>query len=61
MGKQLPEYEEIPVAFPMAGDVEEEYERIESIFIRVMKYQKHIAQKVMSAFMSLLTVYPDQP
>ena len=43
MGKQLPESEEIPVAFPMAGDVEEEYERIEDTFIRVMKYQKHIA------------------
>ena len=61
MGKQLPEYEELPVEFRLPEDVMKEYKRIEKKFTDVMKYERMIAQKVMSAFMSLLTVYPDQP
>ncbi len=61
MGKQLPEYEEIPVELQLPEDVLTEYQRIEEKFTDVMKRQRDIAIKVMSAFMSLLTVYPDQP
>ena len=61
MGKQLPEYEEIPVELQLPEDVLTEYQRIEEKFTDVMKRQRDIATKVMSAFMSLLTVYPDQP
>ncbi len=61
MGKQLPEYEEIPVEFDLPEDVFREYVRIEDKFVDTMKNQRDIAQRVMSAFMSLLTVYPDQP
>ena len=61
MGKQLPEYEEIPVELQLPEDVLTEYQRIEEKFTNVMKRQRDIAMKVMSAFMSLLTVYPDQP
>ena len=61
MGKQLPEYEEIPVELRLPEEVWKEYKRIEDKFTDVMKYQRMIAQRVMSAFMSLLTVYPDQP
>ena len=61
MGKQLPEYEEIPVELELPADVFAEYKRIEDRFVDVMKYHRDIAQRVMSAFMSLLTVYPDQP
>ncbi len=61
MGKQLPEYEEIPVELQLPEEVWKEYTHIEDKFTDVMKYQKLIAQRVMSAFMSLLTVYPDQP
>ncbi len=61
MGKQLPEYAEIPVELQLPEEVWKEYTHIEDKFTDVMKYQKLIAQRVMSAFMSLLTVYPDQP
>ncbi len=61
MGKQLPEYEEIPVELQLPEEVWKEYTHIEDKFTDVMKYQRLIAQRVMSAFMSLLTVYPDQP
>ena len=61
MGKQLPEYEEIPVELSMRPEIALEYKKLEGEFIEVLKHEKRIAQKVMSAFMSLLTVYPDQP
>ena len=61
MGKQLPAYEEIPVELHMTPDVFKEYRRIEDEFISIMKADKKVARRVMSAFMGLLTVYPDQP
>ncbi len=61
MGKELPEYEEIPVAVPMREDVEEEYRRLQQTFQKIIRSDRRIAQKVLSAFMGLLTVYPDQP
>jgi len=56
MGKELPEYEEIPIELQMREDVAKEYRRLERQFRNVLCSQKDISQKVLSA-----TVYPDQP
>ena len=61
MGKDLPEYEEIPIQLEMNEDVAREYRKIERQFIDILKHQKDIAQKVLSVYLNLLTVYPDQP
>ncbi|HBH95463.1 MAG TPA: hypothetical protein DDX91_06900 [Ruminococcaceae bacterium] len=61
MGKNLPEYEEIPVQLHMNEDVAQEYYRLEEGFKTVLRSQKDISKKVMSAYLGLLTVYPDQP
>lgn len=61
MGKELPEYEEIPIELQMREDVAKEYRRLERQFRNVLCSQKDISQKVLSAYMGLLTVYPDQP
>ena len=61
MGKDLPEYEEIPIQLSMNSDVEREYNRIEDEFIDILKHDKKIAKKVLSVYLNLLTVYPDQP
>ena len=61
MGKDLPEYEEIPVPLQMNEDVADEYRRLEAQFRGVLRSQKDIAKKVLSAYLGLLTVYPDQP
>ena len=61
MGKDLPEYEEIPIQLWMNDDVSREYERIESQLIGILQYQNDIAQKILSVYLNLLTVYPDQP
>jgi superfamily II DNA or RNA helicase len=61
MGKDLPEYEEIPVELQMNKDVAYEYSRIESRFKDILRTQRDIAKKILSAYLGLLTVYPDQP
>jgi len=61
MGKNLPEYEEFPVQLAMNDDVDSEYRRIENQFRKILREQKDIAQKVLSSYLSLLTVFPDQP
>jgi superfamily II DNA or RNA helicase len=61
MGKELPEYEEIPVQLQMNDKVAEEYDIIETKFKQVLCSQKEIAKKVLSSYLGLLTVYPDQP
>jgi len=61
MGKDLPEYEEIPIQLYMNEDVNDEYNRIEGQFIDILKYDPQIAKKVLSVYLNLLTVYPDQP
>ena len=60
MGKALPEYEEFPIPMKMREAVKEEYDRIQLTMKEVM-LQKKIANKLLSAFINLLTVYPDQP
>ncbi len=61
MGKNLPEYEEIPLQLQMNEDVACEYHRLENQFRNILRSQKDISKKVLSAYLGLLTVYPDQP
>lgn len=61
MGKDLPEYEEIPVALKMPAAVEAEYKEIEKELKFVLKNDKKAAKKILSAYLNLLTAYPDQP
>lgn len=61
MGKDLPEYEEIPIPLSMPEKIEEEYERVESVLKNVLKNDQKAAKKILSAYLNLLTAYPDQP
>lgn len=61
MGKDLPEYEEMPIQLQMNEEVAHEYYRLERQFKEILCSQKDIAKKVLSAYLGLLTVYPDQP
>lgn len=61
MGKNLPDYEEIPVALKLPDEVWDEYRSLERELREVLKGDRKIAQKILSAYMGLLTVYPDQP
>ena len=61
MGKELPDYEEIPVAVHMEPEVEEAYEKTQKVLQSVLKSDRRVAQKILSAYLNLLTVYPDQP
>jgi superfamily II DNA or RNA helicase len=61
MGKDLPEYEEMPIQLQMNEDVAHEYNRLEGQFKIILRSQKDIAKKVLAAYLNLLTVFPDQP
>jgi hypothetical protein len=61
MGKDLPEYEEMPIQLQMNEDVAKEYRRLEGHFRDILRTEKDIAKKLLSAYLGLLTVYPDQP
>ena len=61
MGKDLPSYEEIPIALTMPENVRIEYENLEKELKDVLKQDKKAAQKILSAYLNLLTAYPDQP
>ena len=61
MGKNLPDYEEIPIALKMAPKVAEEYRRVEKELVRILRTDRKIAQRILSTYLNLLTVYPDQP
>lgn len=61
MGKDLPEYEEIPIPISMPAAVEKEYNRVEEILKGVLKNDRKAARKILSAYLNLLTAYPDQP
>lgn len=45
----------------MNDDVADEYQRIEGELKSILKTEKAIAKKILSAYLGLLTVYPDQP
>lgn len=61
MGKDLPDYEEIPVAIEIPEDVRSAYKEAEQTLQSVLKSDRQAAQKILSAYLNLLTVYPDQP
>lgn len=61
MGKELPDYEEIPLSCQMTDEVREEYERLEREFRRIIREHPKIGTRIMSAYMNLLSAYPDQP
>ena len=61
MGKDLPDYEEIPIPLDMEEEVAEEYRRIESILRKILKTGGKAARRILSAYLNLLTAYPDQP
>ena len=61
MGKALPSYEELPIACRMDEVVHSEYKRIEDALVRVLRSDRRVAQKILSAYLNLLSVYADQP
>ena len=61
MGKHLPDYEEIPIKLDLKPEIQKEYDRIESAFRNVMNQRDSTSRKLMSSFLSLMTIYPDQP
>jgi hypothetical protein len=61
MGKDLPDYEEIPIPIEMPEDVCSAYKEVEREIRQVLKSDRKAAQKLLSAYLNLLTVYPDQP
>ena len=61
MGKELPDYEEIPIFCKLEDDVKEEYKRLENEFKKIMTRDKKIGNRILSAYMNLLSAYPDQP
>ena len=61
MGKELPEYEEIPAPLPMPPETGKEYGRIETVLKKALKEDRKAARKILSAYLNLLTAYPDQP
>lgn len=61
MGKDLPDYEEIPVPVEMPKDVRSAYKEVEREISQVLRSDRRAAQKLLSAYLNLLTVYPDQP
>ena len=61
MGKDLPDYEEIPIPVEMPEDVHDAYKELERDIRMVLKSDRKAAQKLLSVYLNLLTVYPDQP
>lgn len=61
MGKNLPDYEEIPIELLLSPEVEKEYKRIEDELVYVLRYDKRAARKILSKYLQLLSTYPDQP
>lgn len=61
MGKNLPDYEEIPVPLEMPEDVRTAYKEAEHELQKVLRTDRKAAQKILSTYLNLLTVYPDQP
>lgn len=61
LGKDLPEYEEIPIPLKMSEPVKEAYDEIERELKSVLNEDRKAARKILSAYLNLLTAYPDQP
>lgn len=61
MGKELPDYEEIPLSCQMSDEVKKQYEFLEDDFKSIMISDIKLGNRIMSSYMNLLSVYPDQP
>ena len=61
MGKELPDYEEIPIPCTMLPEVQKEYDALQNNFRHLMRKAPRIGKRVMSAYLNLLSAYPDQP
>lgn len=61
MGKDLPDYEEIPVPLTMPEKVADAYHNAESALTSVLRSDRKAAGRILSAYLNLLTVYPNQP
>ena len=61
MGKELPDYEEIPIPCAMLPEVQKEYDALQNNFRHLMRKAPRIDKRVMSAYLNLLSAYPDQP
>lgn len=61
MGKELPDYEEIPIPCTMLPEVKKEYDALQNCFRYLMREGPRIGKRVMSAYLNLLSAYPDQP
>ena len=65
MGKELPEYEEIPVPLRLPASQQRAYDDLEHAFHELFQDRsregRKLAQKVLSVFLNLMTAYPDQP
>ena len=57
MGKNLPDYEEIPVPLDMPENVYRAYKKAENILQGILKSNRKAANKLLSAYLNLLTVY----
>jgi len=61
MGKDLPEYEEIPVAAVLPKEIQKVYDDMQEALRNFMKADKKVANRILSSYLNLLTAYPDQP
>ena len=61
MGKELPDYEEIPSCSTMKDDVKKEYERLEEEFKSIFRSDRKMGNKILSSYLNLLSAFPDQP
>lgn len=61
MGKDLPEYEEIPVPVYLPKNIMSVYSNLEKSLREVLQDDRKAAQKILSTYLNLLTAYPDQP
>ena len=65
MGKDLPEYEEIPVPLRFPENQQRAYDDLEHAFHEIFKDRsregRKLAQKLLSVSLNLMMAYPDQP
>lgn len=61
MGKELPDYEEIPTRCKMPDEVQKEYERLETEFKSISRKFPKLGSRLLSVYLNLLSAYPDQP
>lgn len=55
MGKELPDYEEIPIPCTMLPEVQKEYDTLQNGFRHLMRQAPRIGKRVMSAYLNLLS------